>query len=115
MEKVLQSIGDLTGIEQSEALAQIEEYFEQNSTPKPSVDVPNPHFSLNSTSVHASQPDFQLSTSPLSQQCPCFTCQNYTSGYLYHLNDVKEMNLQILLGMHNMKQYQLFVDSLGNL
>jgi len=39
--------------------------------------------------------------SPLTKTCPCFTCQNYTKAYLYHLIKEKEMLGGMLLSLHN--------------
>jgi len=38
---------------------------------------------------------------PLVEGCECYTCQNYTRSYIYHLFDVKEMNGNILVAIHN--------------
>ena len=38
---------------------------------------------------------------PLLEGCECYTCQNYTRSYIFHLFDVKEMNANILLAIHN--------------
>ncbi|CAI4222900.1 unnamed protein product [Auanema sp. JU1783] len=45
-------------------------------------------------------------TSPFPD-CPCYTCKNYTSGYLHHLNNTKELLCSILLVIHNLTEYQL--------
>eukprot|EP00354_Favella_ehrenbergii_P002013 CAMPEP_0170472430 /NCGR_PEP_ID=MMETSP0123-20130129/14479_1 /TAXON_ID=182087 /ORGANISM="Favella ehrenbergii, Strain Fehren 1" /LENGTH=284 /DNA_ID=CAMNT_0010740729 /DNA_START=315 /DNA_END=1165 /DNA_ORIENTATION=- len=39
---------------------------------------------------------------PLQPGCQCYTCANYSISYLIHLHDVKEMNYNILLAIHNM-------------
>jgi len=44
---------------------------------------------------------------PLVSGCDCYCCKHYTRAYIYHMLEVKEMNANILLAMHNMKQYDL--------
>jgi len=42
---------------------------------------------------------------PLLEGCECYTCKTLTRSYLYHLFDVKEMNGNILLAIHNAHVY----------
>ena len=37
---------------------------------------------------------------PIFEDCDCYTCTNYTSGYLHHLNNTKELLLPSLLMMY---------------
>ncbi|CAD6186608.1 unnamed protein product [Caenorhabditis auriculariae] len=39
------------------------------------------------------------------EDCSCYTCQNYTKGYLQHLVNTKELLASILLVIHNMTEY----------
>ena len=36
---------------------------------------------------------------PIQPGCSNYTCDNYSISYLFHLNEVKEMNYNILLAM----------------
>jgi len=38
---------------------------------------------------------------PIQDGCGCYTCSNYSVSYLFHLQEVKEMNFNILLAIHN--------------
>lgn len=38
---------------------------------------------------------------PLSDECKCYTCQNYTKAYLHHLFRAKEMLAATLASIHN--------------
>lgn len=48
------------------------------------------------------EPTNRNNAAPIQQGCTCYTCANYSISYLFHLNEVKEMNYNILLGVHNM-------------
>lgn len=39
--------------------------------------------------------------SPIEEDCPCFTCQNYTRAYLHHLFKAKEPSALALASAHN--------------
>jgi queuine tRNA-ribosyltransferase len=49
---------------------------------------------------------YQLQTGPLDEQCDCYTCRNFSRGYLRHLFIVGEMAGPILLSLHNLAFYQ---------
>lgn len=55
-----------------------------------------------------SKEEHKTSKESIVKGCPCYTCKNYTRAYLYHMLEVKEMNANILIAMHNVKQYDLF-------
>lgn len=38
---------------------------------------------------------------PLTENCGCYTCKNFTKAYLHHLHKEKEMLAGILLSLHN--------------
>lgn len=59
-----------------------------------------------------SNEEFQWSEEPIQTGCECYTCQNYTLSYLYHLYEVKEMNANILTAIHNAKVYDDFFGKL---
>ena len=43
---------------------------------------------------------------PLDSECDCYTCQNFSRAYLYHLNKCKEMLGAQLATIHNLRYYQ---------
>jgi len=45
-------------------------------------------------------------TSPLDEQCDCYTCQNYSRAYLHHLDRTNEMLGARLNTIHNLHFYQ---------
>ena len=44
----------------------------------------------------------QLMDEPIDKTCQCYTCQNYSRGYLHHLFKTKEMNAYTLASIHNL-------------
>ncbi|NUJ59573.1 tRNA guanosine(34) transglycosylase Tgt [Halomonas taeanensis] len=45
-------------------------------------------------------------TSPLEADCDCYTCQNFSRGYLHHLDRCSEMLGAMLNTIHNLRHYQ---------
>ena len=43
---------------------------------------------------------------PLDEECPCYTCRNFTRAYLHHLQRVNEMLGARLNTLHNIHYYQ---------
>lgn len=43
---------------------------------------------------------------PLDQQCDCYTCENFSRGYLHHLDKCREMLGAQLNTIHNLRYYQ---------
>ncbi|KAK9162041.1 hypothetical protein Syun_002943 [Stephania yunnanensis] len=48
---------------------------------------------------------YRKDTSPIIDDCRCYTCQNHTRAYINHLINVHEMLAQILLEIHNTHHY----------
>ncbi|MEM0955256.1 MAG: tRNA guanosine(34) transglycosylase Tgt [Pseudomonadota bacterium] len=46
------------------------------------------------------------STEPLDPECDCYTCQNFTRGYLHHLSKCNEILGAQLNTIHNLRYYQ---------
>jgi len=49
---------------------------------------------------------FRTDTRPIDEQCSCYTCQNYSRSYLYHLDKCGEMLGGRLNTLHNLHYYQ---------
>ena len=45
-------------------------------------------------------------TRPLEDDCDCYTCQNFSRGYLHHLDRCGEMLGSMLNTIHNLRHYQ---------
>jgi queuine tRNA-ribosyltransferase len=48
----------------------------------------------------------RFSTQPLDPECDCYTCKNFTRGYLHHLDRCNEMLGAQLNTIHNLRFYQ---------
>ena len=48
---------------------------------------------------------FQRDDKPIDENCSCFTCRNYSRGYLRHLLKVGELLVHRLLSIHNLHVY----------
>lgn len=48
---------------------------------------------------------FKLDDDPIDKECDCFTCKNYSRGYLSHLFKAKELTFFRLASIHNLHYY----------
>ncbi|KAK1288425.1 hypothetical protein QJS10_CPB19g00300 [Acorus calamus] len=55
---------------------------------------------------------YRKDTSPIANNCSCYTCQNHTRAYINHLLNVHEMLAQTLLEIHNTHHYMGFFRSI---
>ena len=51
--------------------------------------------------IKISQAKYKEDFTPLTKECGCYTCKNFTKAYLHHLHREKEMLAGILLSLHN--------------
>ena len=49
---------------------------------------------------------YRHDTAPLDERCDCYTCQNFSRSYLYHLDKCGEMLGSQLNTIHNLRFYQ---------
>jgi len=49
---------------------------------------------------------------PLDPNCECYTCKNFSKGYLRHLHAAGEMTSMRLLSLHNLTFYLEFMDKI---
>ncbi len=47
---------------------------------------------------------FRQDFTPLDQECPCYTCQNFTRAYISHLVRAQEILAYTLLSIHNISE-----------
>lgn len=52
---------------------------------------------------------FRTDTRPIDADCSCYTCQNYSRAYLYHLSKCKEILGSRLNTIHNLHYYQVLM------
>ncbi|WP_020409492.1 tRNA guanosine(34) transglycosylase Tgt [Hahella ganghwensis] len=55
---------------------------------------------------------YKTDTRPLDPECDCYACQNFTRGYLYHLDKCGEMLGAQLNTIHNLRYYQNLMSGL---
>lgn len=55
--------------------------------------------------INIANSQFRLDDSPLDQNCICYTCQNYSRGYLRHLFQQNEILSTRLNTLHNLHYY----------
>lgn len=60
------------------------------------------------TKINLRAPIYSKDTSPVVENCRCYTCTNHTKAYINHLLNVHEMLAQILLEIHNTHHYLYF-------
>ncbi|TKR86377.1 hypothetical protein L596_010981 [Steinernema carpocapsae] len=48
---------------------------------------------------------FEEDFTPLFEDCQCYTCKNYTKGYLRHLHNTDELLGPMLLTIHNLTEF----------
>lgn len=55
---------------------------------------------------------YRNDTAPLDSECDCYTCQNFSRGYLHHLEKCGEMLGAQLNTIHNLRYYQRLMQDL---
>jgi queuine tRNA-ribosyltransferase len=57
---------------------------------------------------------YRLSDEPIDEACDCYTCRNFSRGYLRHLFIVKEGVAPILTSIHNIHFYHRLMQGIRN-
>lgn len=52
---------------------------------------------------------YAADSAPLDPECACYTCRNFSRGFLRHLLLAREMNAAILTSLHNLAFYLAFM------
>lgn len=72
----------------------------------PTRNARNAHIFTSSGVIKLRNAKHRHSTKPLDENCDCYTCQNFSRGYLHHLDKCKEMLGGQLNTIHNLRYYQ---------
>src|SRR6185503_10115403 len=48
---------------------------------------------------------YKADPAPVDENCPCYTCRNYSRAYLRHLYQAGEILYAILATRHNLRRY----------
>ncbi len=78
----------------------------------PTRNARNGHLFTSQGVVKIRNAKYRNDTSPLDSECDCYTCQNFTRGYLHHLEKCGEMLGAQLNTIHNLRYYQKLMQGL---
>ncbi|KAF4373171.1 hypothetical protein CsatB_008525 [Cannabis sativa] len=70
------------------------------------------YIGIEQTKINLRATIYRKDTSPIFENCGCYTCQNHTRAYINHLLNVHEMLAHILLEIHNTHHYLSFFKSI---
>lgn len=59
-----------------------------------------------------SSKEYATGKKPLLSDCKCYTCQNYSQAYVYHLIQTKELLARTLITIHNLYHYHAFFEQI---
>lgn len=78
----------------------------------PTRNARNGHLFTSQGVVKIRNAKYRNDTSPLDSECDCYTCQNFSRGYLHHLEKCGEMLGAQLNTIHNLRYYQKLMQGL---
>lgn len=72
----------------------------------PTRNARNAHYFVTDGVVRIRNSQYRHDQQPLDPHCDCYTCQNFSRAYLYHLEKCREMLGAMLGTIHNLRYYQ---------
>ena len=57
---------------------------------------------------------YKLSEEPIDRDCDCYTCRNFSRGYIRHLFNAEEITGMILATIHNLRFYIKLMEDIRN-
>ncbi len=78
----------------------------------PTRNARNGHLFTSQGVVKIRNSEHRTSTRPLDEACDCYTCQNYSRAYLYHLDKCNEILGARLNTIHNLRFYQVLMKNI---
>ncbi len=78
----------------------------------PTRNARNGHYFISTGIVRIRNSQYRHDMRPLDEACSCYTCQNFTRAYLYHLDKTGEMLGAMLGTIHNLAYYQTLMQGL---
>ncbi len=57
---------------------------------------------------------YKYDEAPIDEDCPCYTCQNFSRGYLRHLFNIDELLAMRLASLHSVRYYMDLMKSIRN-
>lgn len=76
----------------------------------PTRNARNGHYFVTDGLVRIRNSRYRFDENPLDAHCDCYTCQNFTRAYLYHLEKCGEMLASMLGTIHNLRYYQRLME-----
>lgn len=70
----------------------------------------NGHLFTSSGAVRIRNQQYRMDDSPLDAECTCYTCKNFSRGYLRHLFNAGELTSLRLFSLHNLNYYLSLMD-----
>ena len=80
----------------------------------PTRNARNGHYFVTDGLVRIRNSQYRHDQSPLDPHCDCYTCQNFSRAYLFHLEKCGEMLGSMLGTIHNLRYYQRFTEDIRN-
>jgi queuine tRNA-ribosyltransferase len=78
----------------------------------PTRNARNGHLFTSEGVIKIRNAQYREDTRPLDNDCDCYTCQNFSRAYLYHLDKCKEILGSQLNTIHNLRYYQSFMSAI---
>ena len=78
----------------------------------PTRNARNGHYFVSDGLVRIRNSKYRHDQGPLDPHCDCYTCNNFTRSYLYHLEKCGEMLASMLGTIHNLRYYQRFTQQM---
>ncbi len=78
----------------------------------PTRNARNGHYFVTDGLVRIRNAKYRHDQRPLDPDCDCYTCQNFTRAYLFHLEKCGEMLGSMLGTIHNLRYYQRFTQDI---
>jgi queuine tRNA-ribosyltransferase len=80
----------------------------------PTRNARNGHLFVTEGVIKIRNAKYKTDTTPLDENCDCYTCKNYTRSYLHHLDKCNEILGAQLNTIHNLRYYQRVMEGLRN-
>ncbi len=80
----------------------------------PTRNARNGHLFVTEGVIKIRNAKYKTDTTPLDENCDCYTCKNYSRSYLHHLDKCNEILGAQLNTIHNLRYYQRVMEGLRN-
>lgn len=70
------------------------------------------HHKKNSEHINLCRSMYQQDDTPIEPDCDCYTCQNFSKGYIHHLLKAKELLGLTLISIHNIRFMNRYMEAI---